>query len=226
MTILFLLGCAEPPLLDRVAAAYGEVVVEESEMAVGLFVSIGALVVEPCAAENIDQYVLVGQANRAFRVSTPSVTIEESGVRTYAFGTVAFGGDVGDLSLTSDAARRSWTARFAGTKGTLVGTYVLSTCTLAEDGSATEGGVAGSGTYTLTDGTEQTISILGGEGAVMSWAPPTAAVPTSGVLSWRITDDKLELTLADASEIEPVERAWPGVADGGNWEADVSLLLP
>ncbi len=226
MIVLLSMACVEPPLLDRVAAAYGETVVGQSEMAIGLFVSVAAVIVEPCAAENIDAYVLTGQGYRAFRVTTPAVTIEESGGRTYEYGTVAFGGDVGPLTLTSDAARRSWSAKFEGAEGTFVGTYVLDECTVAEDGTATEGGVAATGSYTLGDGMEQELAVTGGDAASLIWAPTTAAVPTGGQVTWHITDDKLELALADASTIEPVERAWPGVADGGTWEADVDLLLP
>ena len=61
-----------------------------------------------------------------------------------------------------------------------------------------------------------------------SWSgpPPTAAVPTRGEVTWSISADKLELALADAGEIEPVERSWPGVADGGSWQTEVGMIIP
>ncbi len=219
-------GCVEPPLLDRLAAAYGAAVVADSEQAVGLFVSVAAVVAEPCAAENIDAYVLTGHGFRALGVTTPAVTIEESGARTYAYGTVSVGGDSGPLTLTSDAARKSWSARYEGAEGTFSATYVVSECAVGEDGVATSSALAGSGTYLLTDGTEQKVAISGGDGAELEWAPPTAAVPTRGEVTWSISADKLELALADAGEIEPVERSWPGVADGGSWQTEVGMIIP
>jgi hypothetical protein len=222
----FLLGCTEPPLLDRVANAYGEAVVDESAMAVGLFVSVGALIAEPCAADNVDAYTLTGQGYRAFRVQSPNVTIEDSGARTYEYGTVAFEGDVGSLTLTSDSKRRAWSARFDGVEGSFSGAYTLSECEVDEAEVPVRAGLSGSGTYAVADGTKQDLSISGGADALLQWSPPTAAVPTAGELTWRIADEDLTLELADASEIEPVERAWPGVANGGSWVADVAVELP
>jgi hypothetical protein len=226
VTILLMMGCVEPPLLDRIALAYGATVVATSEQALGLFVSVGAVVAEPCAAENIDTYALTGQGNRALRVTTPAVTIEDSGGRSYAYGAVAFGGDVGELTLTSDANRKTWAARYEAQEGTFTGTYILGACEVSEEGIATTASIAGTGAYVLTDGTQQDMSITGGEGAMLSWSPATAAVPAAGEVTWHITADKLELALVDAGEIEPVERSWLGVADGGSWEAEVGLLLP
>ena len=127
-------ACVEPPLLDRVATAYGESVVDSSTTAVGLFVSAAALVAEPCGADVVEDYTLVGEAYHAFRVTSPSVTVAESGERTYAYGIVAFEGDVGELTLTSDAGRQAWTARYSGEQGSFVANYAMSQCEVDEAG--------------------------------------------------------------------------------------------
>ncbi|GDX80110.1 hypothetical protein LBMAG42_19210 [Deltaproteobacteria bacterium] len=220
------LACEEPPLLDRVATAYGDDLVASSETALGLFVSTAAVIAEPCAAENVDAYALVGEGFHAFRVTIPVVTVEENGERTYAYGVVAFNGDSGELTLTSDAARHAWSARYTGAQGSFLANYAASECEVDEAGVTTLSSLAGTGTYTLTDGTEQSIAISGGSEANLEWAPATSSVPTAGAVTWQITADKEEIVLEDASAIDTITRAWPGEAAGSGWSAGVDIALP
>lgn len=224
--IVLLVACAEPPMLDRVAEAYGDEVVSAAERGVGLFVSAAAVVAEPCGASTLDGYVLSGEGYRAFRVTAPSITIADSGERTYAYGTVAFLGDVGDLTLTSDSNRKQWTARYAGGEGTFTAQYVTVDCVVDEAGLTTSAGVSGSGTYAPDEGEEQSLSIVGGDSAQLAWAPSTAAAPSSGQVIWHVSKDKLEIELEDASTIDPVEYGWPGVAAGSDWSTEIRLTLP
>lgn len=220
------LACDEPPLLDRVATAYGDDLVASSETALGLFISTGAVIAEPCAAENVDAYALVGEGNHAFRVSVPVVTVEENGERTYAYGTVVFNGDSGDLTLTSDAARHAWSARYTGAQGSFLANYSASECEVDEAGITTLASLAGTGTYTLNDGTEQSIAISGGAEANLEWSPATSSVPTAGAVTWQITADKEEIVLDDAASVDSTTRVWPGVAAGSGWSAGVEITLP
>lgn len=226
MIVYWLLGCAEPPLLDRVAEAYGAEVVDEAERAIGLFVSVGAVIAEPCGADTVDGYTLVGQGYRAFHVTAPTLTIAESGERTYAYGTLAVLGDVGELTLTSDENRRQWTARFAGAEGTFTAQYVVADCQTDEAGVTTLAALTGSGSYAPVDGDEQDLTIVGGDSATLAWAPSTAAFPATGRVTWHVSKQKLEIELDDAGGIDPVERGWPGLAAGTSWSAAVQVPLP
>lgn len=219
-------ACVEPPLLDRVATAYGESVVDSSTTAVGLFVSAAALVAEPCGADVVEDYTLVGEAYHAFRVTSPSVTVAESGERTYAYGIVAFEGDVGELTLTSDAGRQAWTARYSGEQGSFVANYAMSQCEVDEAGVTLLAAVAGSGNYTIFEGGVQNIAVTGGSESTLAWAPSTTTLPTSGAVNW--TDAQLleTLKLDDAAAINVADREWPGVAAGSTWTDPVAVPLP
>ena len=226
MLVVMAVACVEPPLLDRVATAYGQAVVDSSTTPVGLFVSVAALVAEPCAAETLEDYTLVGEAHHAFRVTSPSVTISESGERTYAYGIVAFEGDVGELTLTSDAARHAWTARYTGEQGSFLANYAVSECEVDEAGVTVLARVAGSGSYTLAEGSAQDIAVTGGSESTLSWAPSTATLPTSGAVNWTDLQRTETLQLDDAVTINLVDREWPGVATGGTWTTAVTVPLP
>lgn len=221
-----LVACDEPPLLDRVATAYGDDLIASSESALGLFISTGAVIAEPCAAENVDDYALAGEGLHAFRVTIPVVTVEENGDRTYAYGVVAFNGDSGELTLTSDAARHAWSARYTGAQGSFLANYSASECEVDEAGVTTLASLAGTGTYTLADGTEQSIAISGGAEANLTWSPATSSVPTAGAVTWQITADKEEIALDDATAIDTTTRGWPGEAAGSGWSAGVQITLP
>jgi hypothetical protein len=224
--IWFLMACADPPLLDEVAGAYGDSVVEESATGIGLFVSVAAVIAEPCAADTVDSYTLTGEGYRAFRVTTPQIELGD-GTRTYSFGTVVFGDDAGELTLTSDDNRKAWTARWGGQNGTLTANYSTSACDPGEEGMpAALVSLAGTGSYTRADGTEEDLTVTGGDAAVLSWAPATAPVPTGGTVTWHVTTEKVQVALDDASEIDGVSRIWPGKASGSGWDAEVDVTLP
>lgn len=225
MILIVLWACADPPMLDRVAEASAAEVVDDAERAIGLFVTIGAVIAEPCAADTLDGYTLVGQGYRAFHVVAPNITVSEAGERTYAYGTLAFLGDVGDLTLTSDEGRRQWTARFDGAEGGFSGQYLATECEVDDAGVVTRSALTGNGTYTPTAGDEQDLTIEEA-GGPLTWAPGTAAVPSTGEVTWHVSKQKVEIELGDASGIDPVEFGWPGVAAGGGWTADVKVTLP
>lgn len=225
--IWFLLACADPPLLDEVAGAYGDAVEEESSASIGLFVSVAAIVAEPCSQPTIDGYVLTGEGYRALKVTTPQVTLGEDGTRTYAYGTIVYAGDVGDLTLTSDENRRSWTARWGGAEAVLTANYSIVACEAGEEGApATLVSVAGTGTWLRGDGTEESLAVTGGDAAALSWSPGTAPVPTAGTVTWHVTSEKQEVALADAGDIDGIAREWPGSASGSGWTAPVVIVLP
>lgn len=225
MILLVIWGCEAPPMLDRVAEAHGAEVVDQGRRAVALFATVGAAVAEPCAADTLDGYALVGQAYRALHVATPSVTIAESGERTYAYGTIRFLDDVGDLTLTSDEARRQWTARYDGQAGFFAAQYLATDCEVDDTGLAVLSALTGTASYTPDGDDEQEVTVEEASGP-LTWAPSTAPVPTSGRLTWHVSEQKVEMELDDASGIDPVEYGWPGVAAGSRWSTDVRVLLP
>ncbi len=226
MILILAVACTEPPVLAQVAEARATALGDEAEMAVALFVSVGAVVAEPCGAETLDTYTLVGQGFRAFHVSTPSVELSGTGERTYNYGTVAFLDDVGDLALTSDEARRQWTARFAGHLGTFTAQYTTASCEVDEAGVTTLSSLTGSAAYAIEGAEDQELVVNAEGGASLDWSPATAGVPTAGRVTWHASKAKTEIEFDDASAIDPVERGWPGVAAGSTWSADVVVLLP
>ncbi len=225
--ILFLFACADPPLLDKVADAYGGSLVDEASPGLGLFISIAAIIAEPCDQDTVDAYVLTGEGNRALRVTTPQVELAEDGTHTYSYGTVVFGTDGGDLTLTSDANRKAWTARFGGADAVFTANYSLSDCQAdVAGGPATLASIAGTGTRTRADEVAEEVAITGGGDSVLTWSPSTAPVPTAGEVTWHVTDEKHELALDGADTIDGVTREWPGQASGSGWATEVKYELP
>ncbi|MSQ02947.1 MAG: hypothetical protein EXR71_13845 [Myxococcales bacterium] len=226
MILLLGYGCTEPEVLARVAEAHASSLVDEAEMAIALFVSVAAVVAEPCGADTLDGYTLTGQGFRAFHVNSPSVELSGTGERTYNYGTVAFLDDVGELALTSDEARRQWTAGFAGHRGTFTAQYTTGSCDVDDVGVTTLSSLTGNAAYASDGSEEQELTVNAEGGASLEWSPATAGVPTAGRITWRVNNAKTEIALDDAAGIDPVERGWPGVAAGSTWSAGVVIPLP
>ncbi len=224
--LLFALACTQPEVLAQVAEAHASALVDEAHRSIALFVSLGAIVAEPCGADTLDTYTLTGQGFRAFHVTSPSVELSGTGERTYDYGTVAFLDDVGELVLTSDEARRQWTARFAGHFGTFTAQFTAVSCDVDDGGVTTLSSVTGSAAYAIEGAEDQELTIDAEGGASLEWSPATAGVPTAGGITWHLSKAKTEIELDDAAGIDPVERGWPGIAAGSTWSAEVVILLP
>ena len=225
MIFTLLLGCEEPPPLSRVSDGLGAEVRDRAEPAVAVFVSAAALVGEACGELEVDTYTFSGEGARAFHVSLAAVTVNEtSGTRTWNFGDVYVGDDLGNLTIVTDSGRQGYTATFSGGTSAMAAEYTLLGCE-GTDATNSSASVSGSGHFTTeADSAELTI---GADSSVqaLEWAPVTAGIPNAGWVRWKIDGATLQTHPAD--EIDASTRMWPGLAEGDNdWTAEVSLLLP
>lgn len=224
--ILFLLGCDDPAILSRVADGLGGAVRDDAEPAIATFTSTAALVVEACAAVEVDNFTFSGEGARAFHITTADVEVSEtSGQRTWSFGEVAIGDSVAALTITTDETRSAYAATLAGETAAFSANYTLLACEGNDEGIATRASVSGSGTFTQ-DGETADMSIGASTTLqALEWAPGNAPFPSSGWVHWK--GEGTSLLLNPADEIDAASHLWPGLAEGTEgWESQVSVLLP
>lgn len=224
--ILFLLACDDPAILSSVADGLGGVVRDDAEPAVATFTSAAALIVEACAAVEVDNYTFTGEGARAFRVTKAEVAVSETtGQRTWNFGEVPIADGFGALTIGSDETRTAYTVALASETAAFTGSFTLLACEGSETGIATRASISGTGTFTQ-DGEAAALSI----GAAttlqaLEWVPANAAFPSSGWVHWK--GDGTSLLLNPADEIDEISHLWPGIAEGTEgWATDVTVLLP
>ena len=224
--IVFLFACDDPPVLSRVADGFGAEVRDEAEPAIGAFVSAGALIVEACGSDEVDNYTFSGEGSRAFRISTAAVVVNEtSGQRTWDFGDVAVGEDMGNLTITTDEGRTAYNVSFSGIDTVMTASFTLLACEAGDATVATQASVSGNGDFTKGERTAELSIGAATTTQAIEWEPANAPVPASGWVHWKGEDTSL--LLDPAGDIDLDSRLWPGLAEGEEgWESKVSVLLP
>jgi len=130
LLFLSLFGCKEPPVLDPLTEALAGQVMAVAEPQVRLFIGVAAVVGETCVTESMSSYRFSGDAAVALGVTSASVVTSESGDHTYTFSDVGLDGTGGDLVLSTDSERTSFSVTYTADDSTLMsGEFHVLTCT-------------------------------------------------------------------------------------------------
>jgi len=252
--VLALLGCVEPPVVDPVTDTLAELVLQSAEPELRFFIGITGVIAETCPVDRMSEYTFRGEAAAALGVTRATVTESASGAKTWVFADVGLDGTAGNLVLTTDSARSTFSATYTVSNATVMtGAFLMVGCTSTGDpatdtstdtaadtstDTATGTGAADFDSYTAVvsgniDMTSASAThhlyIEGGlPDSATTWSPPTALAPASGWAHWADNEQRPteEVTLQDAANIDYPTRSWPATAIGSGWVRSVSVGLP
>jgi hypothetical protein len=235
---LALLGCVEPPVVDPVTDKLAEQVLESAEPEFRLFIAVTGVIAETCPVDRMSEYTFHGEAAGALGVTRPTVTESASGEKTWAFADVGLDGTAGNLVLTTDSERATFSVTYAVANETVMtGAFHLMRCTTVGDTGADSATVdtelytaVVSGNIDMSTATaSHHLYIDGGlPDSATTWSPATGLAPVAGWAHWADDEQRPteEVTLEDAANIDYPTRSWPAKAIGTGWERSVSVGLP
>jgi hypothetical protein len=235
---LALLGCVEPPVVDPVTDQLAAMVLDAAEPDFRLLISVSGVIAETCAVGRMSEYTFRGEAAAALGVTRPTVSESASGQKTWAFPDVGLDGVVGNLVLTTDSERSTFSTTYSVDSATVMtGAFHLMGCNVASDSGGDSAAVESadataivSGNIDVSSGAATHHLYIDGprpESATI-WSPPTGLAPAAGWAHWSDNEQRPteEVTLEDASQIDYPTRSWPAKATGTGWERSVEVSLP
>ncbi len=243
MTLLLLVACAHPPLVDAVEEQLAAEVLDRGQTPLRIFVALSSVAAEGCAVPDIETYTFVGGGARALGITAAEKTVLESGDIEWAFANAGLD-DVGtgELSLKTTTDRASFDVTYTlETAGiTVTGTIPVLLCDVedadpTEEGIALQGDSATGGTLEFTEDAIGTKVLAEGDKPFegLHFNPPTDTIPWAGWAKW--SDDSDDAARGQALELDGASLIdgdeWPGVASGIasndiEWDRIVSVKLP
>ncbi len=218
MIIWSFLACADPSLLDGIAAELGRRSVDDARLGVQMTVGVMGLLAEACSVDVLNEHTFVSPTAARMGVTTVGVVVDpDAGGITWTFTDVAPLWAPGLLVVGTQSNRASFDVEWIGNGQSLSGTLTNEGC--SSDGAAAT--FAGALTHLVGAEDRRTLTALGAAPVSgLRWAPALADVPGAGQLRWQREEDEHNLLLDDASSIMDT---WPGVASGNTWESAVEL---
>lgn len=231
---LSLLGCKEPPVLDPLTEALAGQVLTVAEPQVRLFVGVAAVVGESCVTDSMTSYRFSGAAAVALGVRSASVITSESGDHTWTFSDVGLDGTGGDLVLSTDSERTSFSATYTADDNTLMsGEFHILTCSAnlaasrafagdtadTADTAAETGDTAGSDTGATESGSPEDYTVNVSGNFDVTTATGTDHMSISGDAPYSA------FTWAPMSAVAPASGwvHWQDAVDDGNVENQLTL---
>lgn len=219
MTLLAaVLACAEPGTLGPLRDVLAGELLDAAAGEVRLAVAVNGVVAETCGLLDLEGYAFAGAPAAALGVASVAASRDEAtGTVRWDFGDVGLDGVVGRLRMVTDTARSGVEVEWTGEAAVLTGSL--------RERCGEEGRSGVTGTLTAQHaGVRDGLAFGGGPPyAALTWGLPPGPMPVAGTVRWSREADPRTLALDDAADVPGA--AWPGLARGPGWAADVTLEL-
>ena len=219
--ILLLAACSEPPLLDAVSEALGAEALQGGELPLRMSLALSGLVAETCTAGAVEGYSFASRSAAALGATVAAVEHDEE-MQTWIFDEVGLDEARGTLAITTDGQQENLAVEWVSDSFLFTAGLEARAC----DPDASSVTIAGTGTW-IGSGPSISLTLESDVPADgLAFAPTTSAIPVQGRLSASQRESDWAIALDDASTLADDPPAWPGVANGSDWESNVSIRWP